>query len=94
MYFTSQDVFLKKELLRLCPLNGPLVHFDIHAFIKERNIKELWLYFFFKHPTSMEQLFHKPQGSLYICSQLQAIVTYSEYLKRTNKILKANCSNC
>jgi len=46
MYFTSQDVFLKKELLRLCPLNGPLVHFDIHAFIKERNLKGLWLYFF------------------------------------------------
>lgn len=47
MYFTSQDVFLKRELLRLCSLNGPLVHFDIHAFIKEWNIKELWFYFIF-----------------------------------------------
>lgn len=46
----------RRGLQRLCPLNGPLAHFDIHAFINYQNIKELWVYFFSKHPTSMKQL--------------------------------------
>lgn len=90
----------RRGLQRLCPLNGPLAHFDIHAFINYQNIKELWVYFFFQTPNQHEATVpNKPQGSPYICSQLQAIVTYSEYLKRPRggkkpNSTKANCSNC